>query len=63
MSHNPIEARVRCAGDTEVGQAEVVVVLHEHVAGLDVAMDDALSMRVVERSGDLAQQLAGAVER
>ena len=42
-----------CTCDPEVGDERVVVV-DEHILGLDVAMQDIAGMRVVERIGDFA---------
>ena len=41
------------AGDAEVDDLRLAVGLHDHVGGLDVAMDDAALVRVAECSADL----------
>ena len=50
------------AGDAEVGDQRVPVG-HHHVFGLDVAMDDALRVRVAERVGDFERDLDRVVDR
>ena len=42
------------AGDAEVGDQRVPVLVEQDVLGLDVAVHDAVRMRVVQRVGDLA---------
>ena len=48
--------------DAEVGD-ERVAALEQDVLGLDVAMDDAVRVRVLERVGDLARDAHRVVDR
>ena len=50
------DVRVLELRDAEVGHLHLVVVVQDQVGGLDVAMDDAARVRVVERCGDLAHE-------
>ena len=43
------------AGDAEVADGEAAAVVEQEVRGLDVAVDDALAVRVVERGGGLLE--------
>ena len=45
----------RCAGDAEVGDVHVALVVEHEVAGLHVSMDDAGGMRGIERAGGLVE--------
>ena len=47
------------AGEPEVGDAHDAVLVEEEVRGLDVAVDEAAAVRVVERGGDLAADVRG----
>ena len=54
-------------GDAEIGDARPLAAVdlargHEDVGGLDVAMDDALAVRVTEGLGELLADIADAVE-
>src|SRR3954470_9551580 len=54
-----------CAGgtrDPEVGD-QCLAILEEDVLGLDVAVNDAVPVRVVERAGDLAGDSQRVVDR
>ena len=59
--HRPFgEPLRRGLGHAEVdhfGNGVVVVLGHEHVVGLDIAMDDALLMGMLHRLADLHEQL------
>src|SRR5262249_22918799 len=44
-------------GNAKIGDLGVAVVGHDDVGRLDIAMDDALGVRVVQRLGDLPHQL------
>ncbi len=54
---------VQQLGDAEVEQARLVVGLHQHVARLQVAMDDQLRMRVRHRPAQLEEQLEPRAQR
>ncbi len=64
-AHHDVVAREVCLGglqtlgDTEVGQQHPAVGGHHDVAGLDVAVDEARFMGVVERGGDARADVAG----
>ena len=58
----PPAAALHRQRDPEVGDQRVPVV-QQDVLGLDVAVDDAVPVRVVERVGDLARDAHGLVDR
>jgi hypothetical protein len=49
-------------GDPEVGQVAVPLLVEKHVRRFDVAVHDALAMRVGERAPDLGEQAGGRLE-
>jgi hypothetical protein len=49
--------------EAEVGQLDTALDVHEHVLGLDVAVDDALVVRVLERVADLGHDRQGLARR
>ena len=54
-----VERRCRFAerpGQTEVGEVDVLVLIEEHVRGLDVAVDEPARVCRVERSGNLLER-------
>ena len=53
----------RRAGDSEVGDMEVVAVVQEQVRRLDVAMDDPVPVRGVERLGGLPEPAERSLRR
>jgi hypothetical protein len=62
--HGQARPRLHRAGDAEIGDdGAAAVAVEENVVGLDVAVDDAADVRVVERVGDLAQDAAHLVHR
>src|ERR1019366_7755105 len=57
------EVREVQLGDAEVGDLGVAVIVNQNIAGLNVAMNYALGMGVVERLGDLFHQLQRRLQR
>ena len=56
--HRQLRVRERL-GDAEVGDLDPAAGAQQHVAGLDVAVDDAARVRRVERVGDLLGDARG----
>ena len=53
VRYAPILVRLADAGDAEVHEHEPPVLVHEDVGGLDILVDDAEAMQVLEREGQL----------
>ncbi len=49
-------------GDAEVGEVGVVLLVQQHVRGLQVAVHDALAVCVRERAADLGEQARGGLQ-
>ena len=47
--------RIGCASDAEIGQRGGAVLTQKNVVGFDVAMDEALGVRIVQRQRDFAR--------
>ena len=55
--------RIIGAGDAEIGQRRGAVIAQQDVVGLDVAVDETLLLRVVDRAGDFARHAQGEGDR
>ncbi|GBD17044.1 hypothetical protein HRbin26_01957 [bacterium HR26] len=49
-------------GDAEIGDLDRALLVHQDVLGLDVAMDEAMPVGVVERGSDLADDVGGVLD-
>lgn len=58
-----VSKRVELLGHAEVGDFERVVEGDQQVAGLDVVVDDALSVQILEAVNELDEVFVGLVER
>ena len=50
-------------GDAEVGNLGVAILGDEYVGGLDIAMDDALRVRIIQGAGDFLRQAQSLGQR
>ena len=54
---------VQRLGDAKIGQQRATFPAHEHVCGLDVAVDDTLAVRVVKRIAQLGADRDSLIHR